>query len=198
MASNSPGPGKAMDSAAQFATTHWSMVVCSQSASPQAREALEALCRAYWPPLYAYVRRRGYRPEEAQDLTQGFFASLLARNDLAQVKPELGRFRTFLLASLKHYLANEWNATLAQKRGGGQRPLPWDEAMERQYQLECKDQSSPELLYERRWACSSKPCSNWARNTPERASKRFSKSSRATCAETQSSFRKRRLLPGWA
>jgi RNA polymerase sigma-70 factor (ECF subfamily) len=146
------GSGIPTDSGAQFVTTHWTLVVCSQSSSPEADQALERLCRAYWPPLYAYVLRRGYRPEEAQDLTQGFFARLLERNDLAQVKPELGRFRTFLLVALKHYVANEWHSTQAQKRGGGQAPLAWDDALEHQYQLESTDQATPETLYERRWA----------------------------------------------
>ena len=143
------------DTAAQFATTHWTLVLASQGSSPQANQALERLCRWYWPPLYAYVRRRGYRPEEAQDLTQEYFARLLQQNDLAQVKPELGRFRNFLLASMKHFLANEWDAAQTQKRGGGQTRLSWDEeTLERQYLLEAADQATPETIFERRWALS--------------------------------------------
>jgi RNA polymerase sigma-70 factor (ECF subfamily) len=145
---NAPLP----DSAAQFATTHWTVVLASQSSSPQANQALERLCRSYWPPLYAYVRRRGYHPEVAQDLTQEFFSRLLQRNDLAQVKPELGRFRSFLLASMKHFLANEWYSAQTQKRGGGQARLSWDETVERQYQLEAAEQTTPETLFEKRWA----------------------------------------------
>src|SRR5205814_5904549 len=123
------------------------------SSSPQASQALDRLCRLYWSPLYAYVRRRGYRPEEAQDLTQEFFARLLRRNDLAQVKPELGRFRSFLLASMKHFLANEWDAAQTWKRGGGQQRLAWDDqTLERQYQLEAAEQTTPESIFERRWA----------------------------------------------
>jgi RNA polymerase sigma-70 factor (ECF subfamily) len=113
---------------------------------------MERLCRSYWPPLYAYVRRRGYPPEEAQDLTQEFFARLLQRNDLAQVKPELGRFRNVLLASMKHFLANEWDSAQTQKRGGGQARLSWDEILECQYQLEAAEQTTPETLFEKRWA----------------------------------------------
>jgi RNA polymerase sigma factor (sigma-70 family) len=140
-------------SEARFATTHWTAVLASQSDSPHADEALERLCHSYWRPLYAYVRRRGYSPEEAQDLTQEFFAQLLKRNDLARVKPALGRFRSFLLASLKHFLSNRWNAAQTQKRGGGKPLLSWDdEALERQYELETADQPTPDILFERRWA----------------------------------------------
>src|SRR5438445_7419675 len=93
-----------------FATTHWSVVLAAgHNSSPGGQQALEKLCGAYWYPLYAYVRRRGYSPEEAQDLTQGFFARLLSRNDLARVHPQKGRFRSFLLACLQHFLADEWD-----------------------------------------------------------------------------------------
>ncbi|MFO1500428.1 MAG: sigma-70 family RNA polymerase sigma factor [Verrucomicrobiota bacterium] len=143
------------DTAARFTTTHWTLVLSSQSGSPQASQALEGLCRSYWPPLYGYIRRRGYSPDEAKDLTQGFFTRLLQRGDLDQVRPELGKFRSYLLASLKHYLANEWDAGQTQKRGGGQVPLAWDdEILERQYQLEAADQATPETAFERRWALS--------------------------------------------
>ena len=141
------------NTAAQFATTNWSLVLASQSVASQATSAQEQLFRLYWPPLYAFIRRRGYGPEEAQDMTQEFVARLLARKDLAQVKPELGRFRSFLLASLKHFLANEWQAAQTQKRGGGLARLSWDdETLERQYQLEAADQATPETIFERRWA----------------------------------------------
>jgi RNA polymerase sigma-70 factor (ECF subfamily) len=108
---------------------------------------MERLCRSYSPPLYAYGHRRGYYPEEAQDLTQEFFARLLKRNDLAQVKPELGPFRSFLLASIKHFLANEWDAAQTQKRAGGQARLSWDETFERQYQLKAAEQATLETLF---------------------------------------------------
>jgi RNA polymerase sigma-70 factor (ECF subfamily) len=105
---------------AVFATTHWSILAAAgNSAAPGAREALEKLCRSYWYPLYAYVRRHGHSPEEAQDLTQAFFARLLERKDLSRVTPLKGKFRSFLLASLKHFLADEWDRANRQKRGGG-------------------------------------------------------------------------------
>ncbi|HZT23955.1 MAG TPA: sigma-70 family RNA polymerase sigma factor, partial [Verrucomicrobiae bacterium] len=102
-----------------FATTHWTVVLAAgQRSTPQADRALEELCRTYWFPLYAYVRRRGYSKEDAEDLTQAFFARFLARNYLAGLSAERGRFRAFLLASLKHFLANEWDKSQRQKRGG--------------------------------------------------------------------------------
>jgi len=105
----------------QFAVTHWSVVLAAgRSDSTHARSALEKLCRTYWQPIYAYVRRQGHGPHDAQDLTQEFFARLLEKNSLADVDRGKGRFRSFLLASLKHFLANEWDKAQAQKRGGGQ------------------------------------------------------------------------------
>src|ERR1035437_3457019 len=104
-----------------FTTTHWSLVLNARdSSSPLAAEALEKLCRSYWYPLYAYVRRLGEDEESAKDLTQGFFDRLLEKNYLAQVQRERGKFRSFLLASLKHFLADERDKARAQKRGGGQ------------------------------------------------------------------------------
>src|SRR5437867_688008 len=106
---------------AVFATTHWSVVLTAGDAhSPQASEALEQLCRAYWYPLYAFVRRQGYAAHDAQDLTQGFFASFLKKDYLATVGPEKGRFRSFLLAALRHFLSDERDRAGAAKRGGGQ------------------------------------------------------------------------------
>src|SRR5258705_3886676 len=102
------------------ATTHWSVVLTAgDTAIPGAPEALEKLCRTYWYPLYAYVRRQGRGPEEAQDLTQAFFAQLLARGSLGTVSPEKGPFRSLLLAALNHFLADEWDHAHRQKRGGG-------------------------------------------------------------------------------
>src|SRR5215510_13475890 len=104
----------------RFTATHWSVVLEARDhASPQAAEALERLCRIYWYPLYAYVRRQGKAPHDAQDLTQEFFARLLGKNWLEDTAPERGRFRSWLLASLRHFLANEWNRQHTQKRGGG-------------------------------------------------------------------------------
>lgn len=138
----------------RFATTHWSVVLAAgRRASPRSQEALAELCRTYWYPLYAYVRRVGHSPEDAQDLTQEFFARLLEKNYLAKVARDKGRFRSFLLASLKHFLANEWDKARAQKRGGGQSFIRLDDkAAESRYKLEPRDDASADRLYERRWA----------------------------------------------
>jgi RNA polymerase sigma factor (sigma-70 family) len=138
---------------AVFVTTHWSMVQSAGRAdTPRARAALETLCRTYWYPLYAYVRRRGYSPEDAQDLTQAFFARLLERKSVAGVGPEKGRFRSFLLACLNHFLANEWDKARAQKRGGGRvLALDWASAETRLGPFPAEP-LTPETIYERRWA----------------------------------------------
>ena len=121
--------------------------------SPQSQQALEMLCGNYWYPLYAYVRRQGHSAHDAQDLTQAFFARLLGKNYLADVQREKGRFRSFLLASLKHFLANEWDREQALKRGGGKRLIALDEdSAESRYKLEPKDDLSADKIYERRWA----------------------------------------------
>ena len=121
--------------------------------SSAARDALATLCETYRYPLYAFVRRRGASPDDARDLTQGFLASLLDRRDLASVDPARGRFRSFLLASLKHFLANDAARQQAQKRGGGAvlLPIAFDDA-EGRYSVEPADPATPESLYERRWA----------------------------------------------
>jgi RNA polymerase sigma-70 factor (ECF subfamily) len=122
-------------------------------ASPAAAAALETLCRAYWYPLYLYVRRHGYSPSDAQDLTQDFFARLLKHNDLARVSPEKGKFRSFLLASLKHFLANEYKRAHRLKRGGWQTPIALDaEQAEGRYGREPFHDLTPEKVFERRWA----------------------------------------------
>jgi DNA-directed RNA polymerase specialized sigma24 family protein len=137
-----------------FATTHWSVVLQAGAGdSPAAQPALERLCQTYWLPLYAYVRRRGYSPEDAQDLTQEFFARLLQRRWLASADPHRGRFRAVLLTAMKHFLADEWDRLKAQKRGGGQRVLPLEvESAETRFQLEPADTRTPETIYEWRWA----------------------------------------------
>ena len=137
-----------------FATTHWSVVLAAeQQESPQAADALETLCRTYWYPLYAFVRRQGSRPEDAQDLTQGFFAHLLRKDFLSGVGPEKGRFRSFLLACLKHFLADEWEKARAAKRGGARPELVLNlEQAEERYQLEARVEATAENLYDRRWA----------------------------------------------
>lgn len=141
-------------SARDFNTTHWSVVLLAgNSSAPQAGAALENLCRAYWPPLYAYVRRQGHGPHDAQDLTQEFFARLLEKDYFKLADRERGRFRSFLLKSLQHFLVNDWARGQAQKRGGGQRVLSLDEeSAERAYLEHPAEQFTPETLYEKRWA----------------------------------------------
>jgi RNA polymerase sigma-70 factor (ECF subfamily) len=139
---------------AEFATTHWSLVLAAgDRESPQAEEALATLCRAYWFPLYAYVRRQGFSPEQAEDLTQEFFARLLEKEFLRTVDREKGRFRAYLMACLRHFLANERNRPRAQKRGGNRQILSLDfPAAEMRYGLEPAHELTPERLYERQWA----------------------------------------------
>lgn len=125
--------------------------VCDDSA--HARAALERLCKTYWPPIYAFVRREGHGPQDAQDLTQEFFARLLEKNSFNSVQPERGRFRSFLLGALKHFLSNEWDKARAKKRGGGQVLIPIDAASaETSYGLEPADSLTAEKIFERRWA----------------------------------------------
>ncbi len=139
---------------AEFPITHWSVVLsASDPSSTRAREALEKLCRTYWYPLYAYVRRRGKTPPDAQDLTQEFFARLLARHWLERADQARGRFRTFLLTALERFLANEWDRERALKRGGDRQfvSLDWTTA-ENRYGFEPPDPLTPEQIFERRWA----------------------------------------------
>ena len=140
--------------AAVFDTTHWSVVLqAGENDSPQATEALAGLCRAYWYPLYAYVRRQGHTVEDAQDLTQEFFARLLERKSVRLADRARGRFRTFLLTSLKHFLINEWNKANREKRGGGSRLISLDaEETETRFRAEPADGRSPDKAFERRWA----------------------------------------------
>jgi len=137
-----------------FATTHWSVVLAAgQGDSPQAIEALERLCRTYWYPLYAYVRRRGYQPQDAQDLTQGFFAALLTGKYLGQANRARGRFRTFLLTAFGNFLHNEHDRATALKRGGGREIVSWEaHTAEGRYAQEPAGGLSPEQIYEKRWA----------------------------------------------
>lgn len=146
--------GPASGAVESFATTHWSVVLLAgKHNSAQAAEALEKLCRAYWYPLYAFVRRQGYDPHAAQDLTQEFFSRLLATNALESVDRSKGKFRSFLLAAMKHLLANEWHRSQRQKRGGGCVHFSLDAAAaEDRYQLDPADALTPEDIYERRWA----------------------------------------------
>ncbi len=143
----------------RFATTRWSMVLqAKDQPSTDANEALSDLCRAYWYPLYALIRRRSRDVHEAQDLTQGFFARLLEKDFLGNVDPARGRFRAFLLAAVKHFLANEWDRDNAQKRGGGclvvsldARSFDWNSG-ESRFLMEPRHELTPERLFERQWA----------------------------------------------
>jgi RNA polymerase sigma-70 factor (ECF subfamily) len=136
------------------ATTQWSQVLAARDGTDtRGRAALESLCQTYWPPLYAYIRHQGYDPEQARDLTQGFYAELLGKELLADVDPERGRFRSFLLASLRHYLSHRRERDRALKRGGGTPPLSLDvEAGEAGYAARPVDACTPEVVFERRWA----------------------------------------------
>ncbi len=145
----------ALTARGRFPSTHWSIVLAARrrGATEPARAALAALCEAYWYPLYAYVRRRGHDSEEARDLTQAFLTRLLERGFLPGARPERGKFRSYLLGALKHFLANEWDREHARKRGGEQSILPLDFASgESRYRLEPADARTPETIYERRWA----------------------------------------------
>jgi RNA polymerase sigma-70 factor (ECF subfamily) len=137
-----------------FVTTHWSVVLAAaRNDTPRAQAALEHLCQTYWYPLYAYARRRGNVPADAQDLTQEFFTRLLAGNWLAAADRQRGRFRTFLLSAMQHFLANEWHRAHAEKRGGNRTILSLDDdTAERRYQLEPAETATPESLFERGWA----------------------------------------------
>jgi RNA polymerase sigma-70 factor (ECF subfamily) len=146
-------PDPAATNAQWFATTHWSVVLTAKEGdSAQAAEAMAQLCQTYWYPLYAFVRRKGNSPHDAQDLTQGFFARLLEKNYVAQADRARGRFRTYLLAALTHFLADEWDKARRLKRGGGREIISFDAASaEERYRLEPIDQLDAAKLYERRW-----------------------------------------------
>lgn len=145
--------GEAQNGAVAFVTTQWSMVLEAQGQSPAAREALERLCRTYWRPVYSFIRRQGVRPEEAEDLTQGFFALLLERRDLETVRREKGRLRSYLLVSLKHFLTNERCRAMTIKRGQGRRLVPLDALGDCEgVDLAPIDTLTADQIYERRWA----------------------------------------------
>jgi RNA polymerase sigma-70 factor (ECF subfamily) len=146
-ASRAAGPGV-------FATTHWSLVLAAADPqAPQAQAALATLCQNYWFPLYAYVRRQGRNPQDAQDLTQEFFARLLASHLVAAADRKRGRFRSFLLASFKHFLMHEWEKGQAHKRGGHCQIIPWEaQAGESRYTLEPADHATADKAFDRRWA----------------------------------------------
>jgi RNA polymerase sigma-70 factor (ECF subfamily) len=138
----------------RFATTHWSVVLAAgRPKSGSYQQALETLCQTYWFPLYAYLRRHGCNSHQAQDYTQAFFTTILDKGGLSLADPKRGKFRSFLLASLKHFLSNERARNRAKKRGGGKKALSLDfKNAESQYALEPRDELSPEKLFERSWA----------------------------------------------
>lgn len=146
--------GTALSSARDFATTCWTLVVAAgHEPSAASRVALAQLCRTYWYPLYAYVRRRGHDAPDAQDLTQAFFARLLEKRIVRLADRDRGRFRSFLLSSLNHFLSNEWRNLRTQKRGGGNAPLPLDfSSAEERLRREPVDEMTPVRVFERRWA----------------------------------------------
>ena len=145
--------GSVQNARVAFATTHWSVVLEAQGESPAAQEALEKLCRIYWRPIYSFVRRQGIRPEEAEDITQGFFAQLLERRSLSAVRKEKGRLRSYLLGALKYFLADEQRRAMAVKRGKGRRVIPLEELRaDERIEMEPADPVTAEMIYERRWA----------------------------------------------
>src|SRR5688572_31283424 len=141
---------------ADFRTTSWSLIVAASSnPTTGARQALATLCQTYWNPVYAFIRRNGHDPDKAQDLTQEFFVRLIEKNYLGDADRERGRFRSFLLTSVKHFLANEWDRARALKRGGGQTPISIDATEAEQWYVPAVvDGVTPEDLFERRWALS--------------------------------------------
>jgi RNA polymerase sigma factor (sigma-70 family) len=139
---------------AAFVTTHWSAVLrAGYGSTSEARAALEELCCAYWYPVYAYVRRRGHLPEDAKDLTQSFFLRLLSQKSFAHADPKLGRFRSFILGALDHFLVSEWKRVNAEKRGGGRAILSLDwAAAENRFDLEPADTTTPDKIFDKQWA----------------------------------------------
>lgn len=154
MPSSDPESSNSTRRRPQFTTTHWSVVVAAgRNHSTHAKAALENLCQTYWYPLYAFVRRHGRSPHDAQDLVQSFFAACIAKNYLAGASREKGRFRSFLLLALKRFLANEWDKARAQKRGGPHASLSLDSlTSEERYALEPAEHLTPDKLFDRRWA----------------------------------------------
>ena len=139
--------------AAVFATTHWSVVLQAQGESPEAEEALEKLCRVYWRPIFSFLRRQGIGREEAEDLTQGFFASLLEHRNLDAVRKEKGRLRSYLLGALKYFLGDERRRAMAIKRGKGEQLIALEGLRtDERFEVEAADPVTPELIYERQWA----------------------------------------------
>jgi RNA polymerase sigma factor (sigma-70 family) len=144
---------QAVEARVRFETTNWSLIVRARDGSTtEARAALSGLCESYWPPIYAFIRSRGLAPADAEDLTQSYFARFFEKNYLADFRPQAGRFRTFLRASVGHFLANEWDRERALKRGGGVAKLSLDAATaEERLRFEPLDRLTPEAIFERQW-----------------------------------------------
>ena len=137
----------------QFTTTHWSVVLAAgDNGSDESSTALAELCRNYWHPIYAFIRRRGHDVAEAQDLTQEFFYRLLDKSYLSAVDHTKGRFRSFLLAAVEHFLANEWRRSQTRRRGGGTQFISINDTAEQRYLAEPHTDLSPARIYEQRWA----------------------------------------------
>jgi RNA polymerase sigma-70 factor (ECF subfamily) len=155
MRENLPDQPETTQAGQWVGSTHWSAVLAAgQPGSPRAAAAMEELCHTYWYPLYAYVRRRGYEVEEAQDLTQEFFAEMLENHWLKSADPKRGKFRSFLLGAMNHFLANDWRRAHTRKRGGGKPLISLDDTAERRYAVDATTDLTPEKIYERRWAWS--------------------------------------------
>lgn len=137
---------------AQFPSTHWTVVLKAGNNSSEAHEAMSNLCSAYWFPLYAFIRRRGYSAEEAEDLTQEFFIQIINGQLLCRLQKEGGKFRSYLLTALKAFLANQWHRQHAQKRGGGRQFVPIDETAEARYQAAASELTMPEIEFDKQWA----------------------------------------------
>jgi DNA-directed RNA polymerase specialized sigma24 family protein len=154
MSQSAPARGDLPTEAMGFQTTHWTLVLAARAkGGPASQEALASLCSTYWYPLYAFIRRSGFNSHDSEDLTQGFFYTFLRRDSLTRVNPLAGKFRSYLLACLKHYLANERRRTHAQRRGGGATELSLDAATaETRYLTEPSHEVTPEVLFERQWA----------------------------------------------
>jgi RNA polymerase sigma-70 factor (ECF subfamily) len=154
MSSTETGSSSPVRPQAVFATTHWSVVLATgHNDTSRAQNALGRLCQTYWYPLYVYVRRRGYSAHDSQDLTQAFFARLLEHQSLTTADPDRGRFRSFILTAMNHFLTSEWKRGTAQKRGGGSPMISLDlAAAEDRFDLEPADHSAPDKLFEKQWA----------------------------------------------
>ena len=148
-------PSRESSNAGGFAATHWTVVLAAVGGrdSSYAAEAMAELCRTYWYPLYAFLRRRGHDTHEAEDLTQAFFARLISRDSLANVDRKKGKFRSYLLGALQHFLSDEHDRASAQKRGGGQKVISLDALdAESRYRLEPAQDLTPERMFEKQWA----------------------------------------------